>query len=283
MSSAFKRKTYGKVKPVPKPKEKVPSRPSVNELKSIFRCIQTSPEWQTNDYLSKALIWWTDSLAYIQHRYKKMMPTSAAKAYMQSQEAVKKGWNATDDKTRRQAFTDALVYYQRYAAGALKTPLVLPYLKKSKEVTKKVKEANKKVVVKFDSIITLLTQCFNSCPINLVAVADIKDKSTGNLLSRRFDHQLNTMYYSRAHLVELKQRLFRKGLLNIVIEEANHLARGMSFVSEQRDGMFLASPRDWHLNYIILLKDFEWFAGTKDAPKTLVKREKIKKVKKDKS
>lgn len=280
--SSFRRKSYGRVKPVPKAKEKAPVRPAVNELKAIFKNIQTSPAWQTCDYLSQALIWWTNSISYIGWKYRKMYPLASAKAFDLSQEAIRRGWNANNDKEKVKNFVEALTQYARFAAGAgLKIPPVQPYLKKSKEVTKKTKEVNKKLAVRFDPVLTLLSQCFKSCNLGLVVNDYIKDKITGNQLDRKFDHQLNRMYYSRAHCVEMKRTIHREGLLTVVLQEADHLARGMAFFGEdEKTGKFLADPKKWHTNYTQLLKDFTAFAHTTKAPKTLVRREKIAKKKK---
>lgn len=279
MGSSFKRKQYGKVRPVPKVKEKVPLKPSVNDLKQIFRNIQTSPGFQTVDYLSEALLWWDKSVAYCHFRYKKMFPLDAAKALTIAYDFIKKGHAAKTNEEKTKMFIQALQKFQRFAVGVLKTPDISPYLKKSKEVTKKIKDANKKVALKFDPVLSLLTKCFISTTIELVAVAEIKDKATGMQLDRKFDHALGRMFYSRSKCIALKKQLYSKGLLSVVIDEGLWLARGMSFI-EARNGSFISDPTEMVLKYQNLLNDFAWFASTTAAPKSLVRREKKKVTKK---
>lgn len=280
MSSAFKRKVYGKVRPVPKIKPKAPTRPSVSELRTIYRNIQKAPEWQVLDYLSEALDWWHKSLKWCAWKYKKVLPLPAAKAFGEAIDWLRKGQAAIGNKEKTACFIEVINRYQRYANSVMKTPAIVPFLKKSKEVTKKTVAVNKGLAVRFDKVLTLLSQCFKSCKIDLVVVAEIQDKVTNNLLPRKFDHEVGKMYYSRAHCNEMKGILHHQGLLALVIQEAQPLARGMSFITgNDLTGKFLANATEVHVSYIQLLEDFVSFARTKEAPKSLVRREKIAKKK----
>lgn len=274
--SSFKRKVYGRVRPVPKPKPKAPSRPEVNELKAIFRNIQKSPSWQTLDYLSEALNWWNNAIPFCQWKYKKMFPLEAAKAFNNAQMLVKSGQEAKANKEKESKFKLALQAYARYARAAVKTPDILPYLKQSKEVTKKVVATNKALAVKYDKVLTLLSQCFKSCKINLVPVDKIEVKGTSELLKRKYDHEVGKMYYSRAHCNDLKAMLHKEGIFGVVLEEAYWLSRGMAWLSSTltRDGSFLVDQGSAFKHYRQLMKDFKEFSATTEAPKSLVRKPK---------
>jgi hypothetical protein len=277
MSSAFRKKKYGKVRPVPKPKEKGPSKPAVNQLKSIFTAIKRSPDHQLNDLFSEALIWWRNAIAFIQWHYnKKQMPLEAAKAFDLAIDHQEEGRDSLNNEVKKTKFIHALGYYRRYAAAIIKTPDLAPYLKKSKEVTKKVKDRNKKLTTKFDSIISLLEKCFDEPSLTLAVCDTIQDKGTGKYLDYKWDHELSTLYYSRDKAVRMKKTLFHQGLLQVVLEEAYEVARGLSFTEKIGAGSFIVDPVLHLKNFDSLLDHFERFSHHPDCPKQLSKREKPK-------
>lgn len=272
MSSAFKRKVYGKVRPVPKAKEKPPVRPAVSDLRAIYTQIKRSPESKLVDLLSEALLWWNNSIGFIQWKYKKAFPLAAAKAFQAASNAASAGRLASKNEDRANGFILALASYRRYASGAgVKVPDLAPYLKQSKEVTKKVKVRNKQLTIKFDSLLTLMEQCFNEPSLSFEVCESDED--------RKWDHTLGKIYYSRSKVVAMKKQLFQKGLLSIVIEEADFIARGLSLTPGVGAGSFIHNPELTHKNYIVLLERFENFAHHPQAPKALVKRDKKPKKK----
>jgi hypothetical protein len=278
MSSAFKRKQYGKVRPVPKPKPKAPSKPSVHALRAIYRDIQKSPEWQLNDLLSEALLWWKNVLTYCHWKYRKMLPLEAARALIAAENLKGKGNATTKNEEKTKCFIEALNKYQRFAVGAITVPALAPYLKRSKEVTKKTKIRTKQLTTRFDSLLTLLTQCFDEPRVELRVQDVITDKVSGKDVDYKWDHELHKLYYSRSKCLEMKSTLHKQGLLAVVLEEANEVARGLSLLPDGGDGTFMPSAKIHHIEYLTLLSRFEQFAHTTVAPKSLVRREKKKKV-----
>jgi len=278
--SAFRRKKYGKVKPVPKPKERPPEKPAVLDLRNIFSRIKKSPESQLNDLLSEALLWWIQAIPYLQWKYKKMpsLPLEAAKAFTSAQHFLDSGRSATTDKVKAAAFINALERYARYAAPIFKTPAIRPYLQKSKEVSKKTAIRSKQLTHKFDSLLTLLSQCFDYPGLHFGVQDVILDKYKEER-DRKVDHTLNKIYYSREKMVAMKKQLFHKGLLSVVLEEADFIARALSLSSDKLGkGSFVEDPFAHLCLFRKLLRNFERFAGTTAAPKMLVKREKKRKV-----
>lgn len=283
MSSAFRRKTYGKVRPVPKLKPKAPVKPSVNELKSIFRNMQKAPTRQWNDYLSKGLLWWTAAQPYISFKLQgKIRSVECARAYLRAESERANGHKATTEEAKQAHFVNALVSYARYAVGIVKVPDVRPYLKQKKELVKKEKIKTKRLAERFDPILSLLEKCFSDengyFEVSLKAV-----EHTGIAQDVRYEHSLGTVFYRRDRLLEIKKRLYKQGLLAVVLGEVEVIARLLAIKANKKDtqqGMFIPDIENVHLYILQLLNRFERFARTLDAPRSLVKREKKKKVSK---
>ena len=272
---SFKRKSYGKVKPVPKTKEKAPNKPSVLELRSIYKRIsRANNEAAQLDGISEALIWWDNAFPYLRWKFRKLLPLEAARAMQGASLWLKNGREASTNKAKLNAFVQCLAYYKRYAAPAgLKIPDLTPALKESKTAIKKAAVVNKGLAARFDKVLTLLSECFCSCPIELKVVAELNDG-----VARKFDHAESVMYYTRKHCNEMKSILHKKGLLYLVISEGWHIARGMSFSYEAPDGSFVVDHQAHVDNYSKLLLDFEAYSHTTKAPRSITKRDKKKGV-----
>lgn len=273
----FKRKVYGKVKPVRKHKEKPPAKPAVNGLKAIFSRIKRSPEYQLPDLLSEALVWWLKAIPYIQFKYKEKIPLEAAKAFAQAQSLKATAQDTDNNKLKIDYFVDTLRAYKRYSASAgVKVPDLISYLKKSKELTKKTKVRNKKLTKKFDNILTLIAKCFN-VEESSFEVCDVLKDSSGKFIERKWDHTLGKIFYTRTQILQMKKTLFHQGLLALVLEEADFIARGSSLLPGIGKGSFIPSAEAHLSNYRELLDRFETFSHHRDCPKTISKREKVPK------
>jgi hypothetical protein len=268
MSSAFKRKTYGKVRPVPKAKLKPPSRPKVNELSQIFRNIAKSPDTQHNDLLSEAIDWWHKNMRYFSHKYKLVMPVEAGRAMASAEAHLKVAQSSKDNKEKKRYLQAALMKYAAMASPLLKTPNLNTYIIASRDVTKRATSTTAKLTIKFDKVLSLLEQAFD--------VSNIKLRPRESKEDRKFDHAVATLWYSRQTCKDLQQRLHREGLLAIAVDEAYYIARGMAYTT---DGNFHVDDALTYQNYRKLMRAFVTYtANSESAPKTVVKRKQAKKT-----
>ncbi|MGI4812703.1 MAG: hypothetical protein ACRYGG_05115 [Janthinobacterium lividum] len=107
-------------------------------------------------------------------------------------------------------------------------------------------------------------------------------KKHNEYLDWLIDHELSTIFLTRAFCKEMQQRIWREGLLAVVIDLGQNIARAMSIDTSNKNGTFLVDEAKVYAQYISLLKDFAKFAGTEDAPNKLIKRKSVK-IKKSKS
>jgi hypothetical protein len=273
-TSSCRQHSNGMVRPTPKPKIKAPEKPSVTELRSLFVTIQKAPEHKVVDLLSMALLWWDKAFPYIQFRYaKKGMPLAAATAFSNSKLSLASAHNSKTDKDKIHFLGVTLKHYARYAYSILRTPPVDLYLKKQKVVAKKHAVITKVLQRKHDKTLTLLQQAMPSCFYTFKPV--IQNDSGTHI---RFDHIGKFAYFSREYIVALKKRIFAEGLLPVIIEIAPYVARGMSYESFG-NGQFVYDVNKFWTSYSHLMIGFVEFCKSKDAPKTLVRRPKNKKIK----
>lgn len=268
--SSFKRKSYGPVKAVPKPKPIPPTKPSVLELHRLYRLISKASSNRHIDFFAQALYWWQDATKFI--KYKRpiaMEPVSKSRQFLSACEWVRKGQAAKTNDEKERCFVSAMDAYRQYASGLIETHDVKPYLKEYHGHNKKVAKVVQKIAPRFDPFLTMLAACFNSCPLTLQVVPDI-DGNRGEV--RKFDHDLGKMLYSRALALKLMRQYRTKGLLAVAVDEALPISRAMSFGGISK-GAFIVDKEKQLIAYSQLMADVVEFAATHpDAPARLVKR-----------
>lgn len=267
MSTAWKKKTYGMVKPVKKLKVPPPAKPSILDLHAIYRRIAKSSNGHHLDHFADALYWWQKATKYIKHK-RPLDAIAMSRIYLLVCDWIRKGQAATTNDEKERCFIGAINAYRQYASGIFETNIVTPYLIEYRAHNKKAKKVMQKLAPRFDPFLTLLASCFASCEFTLQVVPDI-DGNRGP--GRKFDHDLGKMVYTRALAVKLVKQYRQRGLLTVVVDEARHISRAMSYKGTDQGAFIVDADKQLRV-YMTLMYDFVEFAATHpDAPKRLVK------------
>jgi len=110
MSSAFRKKTYGMVRPVKAKKPTVPVKPNILTMKSLRRKLATTPAPLHIDVLSAMLAWFQDSITYVKYiRDKKSvkMNSKLAVKLVAAFTWTKKGHASNSNEEKERCFLSA--------------------------------------------------------------------------------------------------------------------------------------------------------------------------------
>lgn len=268
--SSFKRTVYGKTKPVKKPKEGLPTKPSPLQLHEVYRAISKSSLGQHIDYLIVAIKWWDVATLYTTAVYQKkdtQVPIATKRNLVNAYEWKSKGIAATTDADRERCFEKAIELFRSYCLPVLNTQSIKGYLIAYRESNRKKQTQVNAIAPRFDPFLTTLQQCFSSCPITFQVVPDIDGNRKP---ARKLSNDGNKLLYTRQLAVELLKQMHQRGLLTVIVTEANCVAYAMATSAE---GESLGPNDSMRLRYYRqLMEDFVKFCeDNPDAPKTLVR------------
>lgn len=280
-STAWKKKTYGQVRPVKKAKVPQPKKPSVLELKAIFRTIDTASNGLHIDAMGQALYWWDKALPYI--RLKRPNDSmSMSRVLLQAIQYKFKGQCSSSNSEKETMFAQALQTYRKYAATVISTPPITPHLQAMKMFNIKLKGTTKNLGTRYDKLTTLLSQCFSSAPFTFKVVPYCHSIASKEPIEMKLDHALSMMFISKLLAQAYTNAIRKEGLLPVAIECAYHVARAMSFEGVH-EGAYVARELNVLLTYRNLMKDVVEFAASHpNAPNRLVRRTLVKPKKKSK-
>lgn len=264
--SAFKRKTYGKVKPVKQAKEEAPKKPNIVAIKSLVREIGHTAAPLHLDVLSQLIYALQDAVPYINFvRDKKDVKLTAkiARALVTADTFCVKARKAHDNEEKERCMLACIDGFRTYAAGVLEVPSLKLSLIKHKLLNKKINEQDKALNGRYDKLITMLMAAMSSMPFQIV----VRANNDGHI---KFDHARTTMFMSRPYANDLVKKLRKEGVLSVVVELAVPVARAMAYKGE---GDFTVDQSLVFANYQKLLLDLVNYARTNpDAPNRLVRR-----------
>lgn len=253
---------------------KVP-KPRVKELKLIYKNLITASDAQRVDTLAYALAWWDKAVSYAlsQNLIVGDLQSKLDKAI----KARKHGLGSPTTIEREAAFRAALLMYEK-TVPSLDAPVCGEvyklYESKKADLTLKVSSLNDK----YDDVIDILSLTLapmdaDNQPITIAIVPKIVDVATGNELSRKFNHSLNRIEYSRKQARDLHIRIRREGVLAVVIQECFFLSRMTALMDGDNPGTYKINAEQWIKNTYKMLGNFVGYAQG-DAPKKLVRRRK---------
>lgn len=278
---SMNRKKYGNtVRPVRQKKQRVKlPKPKVIELKRIYAKLRKAATWQRLGIFAEAIQWYRTALNYV-HQVKMLNPkdgfeysTFAAKAIAAFNNhhttMISINIDAEKEKHALEVLSNGMKFCQ---SQGIKTIPVQPYLKKQKEVAKRLDVLVDKATTKYDKILTLITQACDS-PFALKIAPKMGE-------SHKIDNVLKTIFYSTAHVKKLSERYRKQGLLSLVVSEGPVIARAMSY-KDMDKGLFIADE-GVQLKILIRMLDtfIEWATTSEFAPKNVLRRPRKKKVKK---
>lgn len=263
---------YGnKVKVVRKSKAQPKfEKPSVNELKTIYSKLKTCPAWQRLDVYSAAIQWYRKVLQYAHNvSYVKQPALGYSKT---TAEHIKKLYSIVSEAQEEASIRAALAVGQKIAkAYGIQAPSEASYLKEGNSTAKVLAKKEKEATEKYDKFLTLLASAFDTSKLQFKVSPALKE-------ARRFDHSVSTMFYSPAHIKVMKKSVYNNGLLITIIDEATHVARAKAFTDSI--GNYLVDHKKLFGEYVLLLDNFaDWARTSKDAPRSIVRRVKEKKIK----
>lgn len=267
----FKRKTYSSTaKPVKQPKPKAPEKPSVMELNKLCRRLSLASNNQHIDVLAKVLYWWQDALAYA--RFKDpLMKVQPSRGILDALAYIRKGQAAKKNVDKEKAFVSAIELFRKSLLVYFPNVVsIVPYIKQYHTSHKKVDEQVRKIAPRFDPFLTMLSAALGACPFTLQVVPTL---NRSNAPARQFDHALNTMMYTRSLALKLMKQYRQEGLLSVIVDEARHISRVMSFNPDAlKEGAFIPDAERQLRSYMALMVGFvEYARKHPEAPKRLVK------------
>lgn len=265
VNSQMNRPKYGiRAKVVKQSKTKlVLVKPKVMELKKIYSTLAKSATWQRKDIYARAIQWYRNALLYIEQTGAVYSaPTAKHLKAMR-----------TSIEGNSPNYVEALSHGSAICiAHGIKAPSVKEYLKKSVVSAKKLDAKGSSLTTKYDKLLTLLTQAYGSG-------LTLKVSPTLST-THKFDHELNTLYYSTGMMQSMSQQFRAEGLLPLVIDEAWYVARALNFEGLEKGLYIQGSTDDIVRTYQQILHEFvDWGATSQFAPKSLLKRVVVRKKK----
>lgn len=273
-STSFARKKYGRVKPVKQKKVKTP-KPSVRELKLIYRAIAKEGAWTKIDNLCHAMHWWEKAIVWVADT--KEMTTGVARLFDKAIRIKNVGMASHIEKEKGSSFIAAIELFERAIKVYFKAPSIKKALALGEESAKKVKQVKNSLNARYSKLLSLIAAMFPSCSLSIEIVPRISDAASGNFIDRKFDHTLGVMYFSRSCVKDLQTLVRTKGVLAFAIQEGYWLARSMS-IPKDATGRFIVDKEKLIDNYVLLMSDFYNWA-VKYGPSKLVRKPSKKKEK----
>ena len=256
-------------KPVAPPK---PERPKRGDLKHIYKELLTTDTEQRINALCKAMAWYDKVQAYLAYKNGGKWTTKQLRMMNNAQRDRLHGIASIKPETKERCFKDAITSYE-VMVSSYKTPKISLVHRKLKSSKSTLNEHLKNMQKKYKKFILQLQEALQfNIQVNKLT-SDYRIGHGGVTLDRRF-------------LANLKKLTHKHGLLTAVIQLLPILSEAMSIYNVvDNDGHKTGKIGiDYQARYEAVLKlitDVNKYAQKETAPRTIARRKKIKKVKKE--
>lgn len=271
MSSAFKRKSFSKGRPIKKKVEKL-KRPDTRELRAVYSKLAKSGSATTLDYIAEAIQWHDRNIIWFDKTRQASATLKWARARsMQTTRLIQAGITARTsgikahlETTKKLYFVDAIKHWEKAVHSYVSVPLIKDVLLRADKSAEKQEMKSNNLSHKYKKLVDMMHGML-PCQLTMRVVAKLPGGTR-----RKLDHTHETITYDREQAKAMLVLLRKSGPLAVAAEEAFWWARCLS--SNVGGGMVDESLV--FSNYRQLMAGFVSWAKQPESPKTLVRKEK---------
>lgn len=227
----------------------------------LYKGLLTSAIAQRIQVLSQALQWYDGAIEYVV-KNKKVMP-SGHKELTKGAKTRELGIRTNFLEERETAFRQTLRHYERFCIKLRPTHVdkfYSVYMAKRKKLAAKAS--------RLDSKHEHLTRMIEDA----LPGSGLKIKVIDNAVKPRHYDGEGTFSYSAEHADKMRRIFRREGLLALVVQEIQYIARAMA-TSPDGSGGFVHDPKKQNDAYVKLLMNFVKYCKSVEAPRRLIRRE----------
>lgn len=235
------------------------NKPNTKDLRDILKGVIVADDTRRLQAFVKALQWYDVAVPYVVARHKGSLPLESVKDLGIANKCRERGISTTFIPEKETSYKMALKKYERVCAE-LNPPSVEKYYETFLSTKTKLYADDARLQDKYGYVTMILNDTLRSGLQLRIGKGDKARSSNGK----------DTILYSKEHALAMRTKLKREGVLSLVLQEAPHIARALSYEQDGIGGFSYNAKK--HVEHIqILLNNFLIWSKSEVAPKRLVK------------